>query len=161
VTVLSLAYVPFLLGHLVLLRDGLATGGRQGLAAVLFLFAITWACDTFAYVVGRAVGRRPLWPQVSPNKTVEGALGGTVAALLAALGVRALAFTAISPAGALALGLVLAVTLQLGDLFESHLKRRAGVKDSSAMLPGHGGVLDRFDSMLFGAPVLFHVLRLL
>lgn len=157
-TVLGVAYVPVLLGHLVLLRDGDAgAGGRE---AVLFLFVLTWACDTFAYLIGRAIGRHRLWPRVSPNKTREGALGGVGASLLTALAAQQLFFTSISPGAALVIGLVVSVFLQLGDLFESHLKRKAGIKDSSSVLPGHGGVLDRFDSMLFGAPVLYHVLKL-
>lgn len=157
-TVLAIAYVPFLLGHLVLLRDGdAATGGR---AAVLLLFALTWACDTFAYLVGRAFGRHRLWPRISPNKTREGALGGAVASVLAAIGAQQLFFTSISLPEAAGVGLVVSVVLQIGDLFESRLKRKADVKDSSSALPGHGGVLDRFDSMLFGAPVLYHLLRL-
>jgi phosphatidate cytidylyltransferase len=159
--VLAIAYVPGLLCYLVLLRDGAGTSGRGGLEAVLFLFAITWACDTFAYVVGRAIGRRPLWPAISPNKTVEGAVGGTLAAILAASGAQRIILGDVSLGGAAVAGLVLGAVLQAGDLFESRLKRRAGVKDSSALLPGHGGLLDRFDSMLFGAPAAFYLLRVL
>jgi len=127
-----------------------ATGG--GLAATL-LIATVVVSDSAQYYSGRLVGRRPLAPTISPKKTVEGAIGGTAAAMafLALAGPHAL-----PAAGAASLALVgLAVALLgiAGDLFESRLKRIAGVKDSAALIPGHGGLLDRIDALLFATPV--------
>jgi phosphatidate cytidylyltransferase len=140
----------------VLLGLSLPTG-----ACLLFLvFAACWATDTAAYGAGRAWGRHKLWPAVSPGKTVEGSIAGLAASavVVAAFG----RLFGLELHSALVLGLLLGVTGQLGDLAESKLKRTAGVKDSGAVLPGHGGVLDRFDSLLFNAPVayfyLWHVL---
>jgi phosphatidate cytidylyltransferase len=118
---------------------------------------LTWASDTGAYFVGRMVGGRKLMPSVSPGKTVAGAVGGLLAAILVAwlytrLLLRPVAQLAFSPAGIVAFGAVVSVAAQVGDLFESLLKREAGVKDSSRIIPGHGGVLDRFDSLFFALP---------
>ena len=126
-------------------------------ACLLFLvFAACWATDTAAYGVGRAWGRRKLWPSVSPGKTVEGSIGGLAASavVVAAFG----RLFGLELHSALVLGLLLGVTGQLGDLAESKLKRVAGVKDSGSLLPGHGGVLDRFDSFLLNAPVAYYYL---
>jgi len=126
-------------------------------ACMLFLvFAACWATDTAAYGVGRAWGRRKLWPSVSPGKTVEGSIGGLAASavVVAAFG----RLFGLDLHSALVLGLLLGVTGQLGDLAESKLKRVAGVKDSGSLLPGHGGVLDRFDSFLLNAPVAYYYL---
>ena len=121
----------------------------RGLAWLLVVLLCTWLGDTAAYLVGRTVGRRPLIPRVSPNKTVEGAVGGLVgAALTGALAVRL--FGLDLPVGVgLSLGAVIGVVGQLGDLAESLLKRQAGVKDSGNLIPGHGGMLDRIDALLF------------
>lgn len=125
---------------------------------VITTFVATWLADTSAYTVGRLAGRRPLAPTISPNKTIEGAVGG--------LAVTALVFAALtflpvlSWTQRLVFGLALAMAATAGDLFESVLKRRAGVKDSGTILPGHGGLLDRIDSLLFTAPISYLLLRL-
>ncbi len=119
---------------------------------VLVLLAGVWSFDTGAYLVGRAVGRRPFLPWISPKKTLEGVLGGLVAATLGVAIVLALSSSA--PLEALILGPLLGIVAQSGDLAESLLKRAAGSKDSGTLIPGHGGVLDRVDSVLFAAPVL-------
>jgi phosphatidate cytidylyltransferase len=119
---------------------------------VLVLLAGVWSFDTGAYLVGRAIGRRPFLPWISPKKTLEGVLGGLV---VATLGVAAvLALSGGNPLEALVLGPLLGAVAQSGDLAESLLKRAAGAKDSGTLLPGHGGILDRVDSILFAAPVL-------
>ena len=119
---------------------------------VLVLLAGVWSFDTGAYLVGRTLGRRPFLPWISPKKTLEGVLGGLVVATFGVAVV--LAISGSSPVEALVLGPLLGATAQAGDLAESLLKRAAGVKDSGTLLPGHGGILDRVDSILFAAPVL-------
>lgn len=124
-----------------------ATGG--GLAWFLMALLITWLSDTFAYLVGKSMGKRKLIPRVSPNKTVEGAAGGLIAAALTAL-ICNWAFGMDLHVGlALLIGLGLGVLGQLGDLSESMLKRARGVKDSGNLIPGHGGMLDRIDALIF------------
>lgn len=120
--------------------------------------ALTWATDIGAYFVGRAIGGRKLMPSVSPGKTVSGAIGGVVVTVLVAwiyvhFALRPAAQLALTLAGIIVFGVVISVVAQIGDLFESLLKREAGVKDSSTLLPGHGGVLDRLDSLFFVLPV--------
>jgi len=119
---------------------------------ILILLAGVWSFDTGAYLVGRAIGRRPFLPWISPKKTLEGVLGGLVVATVVVALV--LAISGSSPLEALVLGPLLGAVAQAGDLAESLLKRAAGVKDSGTLLPGHGGILDRVDSILFAAPVL-------
>jgi phosphatidate cytidylyltransferase len=119
---------------------------------ILVLLAGVWSFDTGAYLVGRTIGRRPFLPWISPKKTLEGVLGGLVVASLV-VGV-VLAFSGSAPLEALVLGPLLGAAAQSGDLAESLLKRAAGAKDSGTLIPGHGGILDRVDSILFAAPVL-------
>lgn len=132
-----------------------------GPASVLALVLILAVSDSAQYYTGRAFGRRKLAPAVSPAKTVEGAIGGLAAATLAgaAAGSSLLHLVPFSPLIGAVVGVLLALFGILGDLFESLLKRSAGVKDSSALIPGHGGVLDRIDSYLFAAPCYYVVLR--
>lgn len=131
--------------------------GWESLAPVMMAFGACWFGDTFAYLVGRAVGRTKLCPQLSPAKTVEGAVAG----LLAPAGFCAwwgTAFLELDLAPAAILGALLGLAGIIGDLAESVLKRWAGVKDSSNLLPGHGGILDRFDSAFFAVPLLHYAL---
>lgn len=138
------------------LADGAALGWEaapRGLAWILVVISATWLGDTMAYLVGRSMGRHPLVPRVSPNKTVEGAVGGLAGSALAGgLGVALFGLDVGPPLGALVGGVVGAVG-QVGDLAESLLKRQAGVKDSGGLIPGHGGALDRIDALLFALPV--------
>ena len=117
----------------------------QGLALLMWTFIVTWATDIGAYFAGRSFGKRKLAPAISPNKTVEGLCGGIVAASLFG---GAWALIANLGTALLALAPIFAVAAQAGDLFESGIKRRAGVKDSGAWLPGHGGALDRLDGLV-------------
>lgn len=126
-----------------------------GFAAILFLFAIVWATDILAYFVGRAVGGPKLAPSISPGKTWSGAAGGALGAIVAGGVVAWLANGTLSLFAMCLLGLVLSVVSQVGDLFESAIKRRHGVKDSSTLIPGHGGVMDRVDGLIAAAAVFF------
>ncbi len=119
---------------------------------VLVLIAGVWSFDTGAYLVGRAIGRRPFMSRISPRKTLEGVVGGLVVAVVGVAVV--LALSGRSPLESLVLGPLIGGAAQAGDLAESMLKRAAGAKDSGHAIPGHGGVLDRIDSFLFAAPVL-------
>lgn len=163
-TVLGVLYVAAPLCYAYALRyHDYAVGRAAGAAVVMFPILLTWASDIGAYAVGRTIGRRKLIPAVSPGKSVEGAVGALVVTTLAAVAyerwaLRPLAQLAIAPWFAAAYGLLVSVAAQLGDLAESLLKREAGVKDSSHLLPGHGGILDRFDSLFFVLPVSYLLL---
>jgi hypothetical protein len=151
-------YVGWLLVHLELLRElprEVGVAYETGSAFLLFAFLLAWSSDTGAYFVGMAFGRHKLFPRVSPAKSVEGAVGGMLSTMAAALIGRE--YLVLDSAGQplitvpqdVAFGVVVGIANQLGDLVESLLKRDAAVKDTSSMIPGHGGVLDRFDSLLF------------
>jgi phosphatidate cytidylyltransferase len=159
-TLLGLLYVSLSLGLLVVVQVSPVSWGL-GKQWVFYLLVVVWLGDTGAYYAGRALGRHALAPLISPKKTIEGALGGLVGNILAAmLGKQILLPDAPLPQ-LLVLGIVLGIVSQIGDLSESALKRSAGVKDSSNLLPGHGGMLDRIDGVLFASPVMFGYLVLL
>jgi phosphatidate cytidylyltransferase len=139
------------------LSIGLLRGDdRAGLHAIVFLFAVVWATDILAYFVGRAIGGPKLAPSISPGKTWSGAFGGAMAGLVAGV---AAAYAAGAPSLVLlgAAALVLSIVSQAGDLFESWVKRRHGVKDSGWIIPGHGGVMDRVDGLVVAALALYLV----
>lgn len=136
------------------------TRTEHGLFWSYLVFVCIWLTDTGAYFTGMKFGKKRLWPEISPKKTIEGALGGTVFAVLAALVMSWIDPARLSVTNAVLIGLVIAVAGQLGDLIQSAYKRVAGVKDSGTLLPGHGGVLDRTDSWLIVFP-LVHVLQLI
>lgn len=127
---------------------------------IMGIFILTWINDSFAYLVGKTIGKTPLFPSVSPKKTMEGTVGGMVATLIAAI-VLAKVASVIDTRQWLALAVVLVTMGNYGDLIESKLKRSAGVKDSGAILPGHGGMLDRLDSLVFAAPFAYLTLIVL
>jgi phosphatidate cytidylyltransferase len=157
-TLLAFAYVPVFLAFLMLVRK-LA----DGVELLLIFFVTIWAIDVAAYFAGKAFGKRKLAPDKSPGKTVAGGVGGLAAGLATPLVLATVFFrdVGLNWLGALAVGVVLAAGDMIGDLAESVFKRDAGVKDSGAVLPGHGGVLDRFDAVLYCAPLFFGVLVLL
>jgi phosphatidate cytidylyltransferase len=148
-TLLGVCYCAWLLGHAVWLRA--LPGGR---ALTLFALAVTWSGESAAYVVGRCLGRHRLAPRLSPGKTVEGGGAQVGMSVLAALVGAPL--IPLPLASAAAGGLLLGVVGQLGDLSESFLKRSAAVKDTGHLIPGHGGLLDRLDSLLFNLPALYY-----
>lgn len=166
VTVMGVAYVSLPMIALVVLRSlkwPMIHGSfaDAGAALVLTLFVCIWACDSAAYFVGLAIGKHKLFPRVSPKKSWEGAIAGFCASVLT-FWLFGTAMMSSLPVGiALGAGALIGVVGQIGDLAESLLKRDAGVKDSSSLIPGHGGVLDRFDSILFGAPALLLYLFLI
>lgn len=150
---MALVYVALPLAALVQIR---LLAGPQAVFLVLLTIMVS---DTAQYYTGRSLGRRPLAPRISPKKTIEGAVGGFVIATVMFVIVGAWWAPTMSVALRAALGLAIVAVGIAGDLFESFLKRRAGVKDSSNLIPGHGGVLDRIDALLFAAPVYYLVLR--
>lgn len=150
-SVLGLAYVSVLLAHAGLLR--MLPDGR---AWVFLVLAIVMASDTLAYLVGRTWGRHRLYAAVSPKKSIEGAVGGLAGGLLGALLGKAWFFAGLSSLDVLLLGVGVGLFSQLGDLVESLFKRSFGVKDSGTLIPGHGGVLDRLDSLLFAFPITYY-----
>ena len=152
VNVLAILYIPLLLGHFIWLRHL-----NNGEWWILWLLLVIMAGDTGAFYCGRAFGKTKLYPAVSPGKTWTGAVGGTIAAVIVGAAVAHWALPWESLALMAGLALVLAIVGLLGDLFESMLKRQAEVKDTSGLLPGHGGMLDRLDSLLFAAPVVVYV----
>lgn len=128
---------------------------------LLFVLALIWINDSFAYLVGRFLGRTKAVPDISPAKTVEGYAGGLMATLLGAFALSGWLMPGINGHNAILFGIVISISASLGDLLESSMKREAGVKDSGNIMPGHGGVLDRFDATLLVSPILMAVLLLL
>ena len=149
----AIVYIALPLASLVQIR---LIAGPEAVFLVMLTIMIS---DTAQYYVGRAFGRRRLAPAISPKKTVEGAIGGLVFGTVGLIVIGAWWAPQWGIATRLVLGLAVVALGIAGDLFESFLKRRAGVKDSSALIPGHGGVLDRIDALLFAAPVYYLVLR--
>lgn len=141
--------------------ESFAVARSSSIVVLFFGLLVVWATDIGAYMIGRQYGKRKLWPEISPNKTIEGALGGIVSAVIIA-GIYLLVFPVTTYFGhsyvvMLLLTIVLSIVGQFGDLVESAIKRHYGVKDSGTILPGHGGILDRFDSMIFVFPVMYLV----
>ncbi len=132
----------------------------HGFITTLLIIACTWATDTGAYFTGKAIGKRKLWPSISPNKTIEGALGGVISSIIVALIIGIVSPIPLTIVQTIVLGMIIAVVGQLGDLVESALKRAMDIKDSGNIIPGHGGVLDRFDSLIYVFPIVY-VLQLL
>jgi len=162
VTALGVLYVGWLSSHFVLLRELPWSAGTEYAAGATFVylaFLVTWSCDTGAYAVGRLWGRNRPWAEISPRKSLEGAIGGFACATLAAFWARAWFAPYLRVVDAAAVGMLVGVFGQVGDFVESLLKRDARHDDSSDVIPGHGGVLDRFDSLYFAAPVVYYYLK--
>jgi phosphatidate cytidylyltransferase len=147
----GLLYVPFLLSFFPKLRSI----EDNGLAWVFFALLLTWSADTGAYFAGRSLGKNKLFERVSPKKTTEGAIGGLVLTVVVALVYQSMYLPSMGYIHALILGVMLCLLSIVGDLVESMIKRATGVKDSGNIMPGHGGIIDRLDSMLFTLPTTF------
>jgi phosphatidate cytidylyltransferase len=149
-----LTLLPFFWSVLLLRAEGIETDAYHGSKLVLYVCFIVWAADSGAYFTGKSMGKRKMAPHVSPNKTIEGLIGGIVTAILVGWGTATwfdIEFT--SPLVMIAITLITVVISVLGDLVESMFKRVSGIKDSSNIIPGHGGVLDRIDSLTAAFPV--------
>ena len=149
--VLGFLYIPFLLMHLVMLRQT-----DYGWQWLLVIMLIVMTNDSAAYYTGSAFGKHRLYPLVSPKKSIEGALGGLVGSIGGTLLAKFTFFPQLTLGDALITAAVIGILGQTGDLFESLLKRSFGVKDSGSCIPGHGGVLDRLDSIIFAAPAMYY-----
>lgn len=154
-TFMGIFYVAMLFAYQIVIRTGV--DGKQWL---VFLYFVIWASDIGAYAVGIPFGKHRLYEKVSPKKSVEGLMGALIAASAMALFCRWWFMPPVSVVEAIGVALLLAGAGVIGDLVESLLKRAAGVKDSGSIIPGHGGILDRMDSMLFAAPVLYYYLTM-
>ncbi|MBH0229306.1 phosphatidate cytidylyltransferase [Halobacillus yeomjeoni] len=144
---ISVIYIGMGFNYLIETRDG-------GLEYLFFALFVVWATDTGAYLFGRAFGKNKLWPQISPKKTIEGSVGGIVLACITAVIFQLVAPLDHSMLIVLVVTVLISIAGQIGDLVESAFKRHYAVKDSGKILPGHGGVLDRFDSLIFILPIL-------
>lgn len=164
-SLLGISYIGMSFAHLLLLRYTdkslylMTSGGELSLGAayVWLAFVGTWASDTFAYFIGSYFGKHKLCPTISPKKTIEGALGGMLGSVIAIVVLGLLFKLPISHS--IIMGILVGIVAPIGDLVESAIKRFAGVKDSGQILPGHGGILDRFDSILFTVPVIYYYMH--
>jgi len=153
-TIFGIVYVSFLMSYMGVIRNS----GDNGRELIFFVLLITWMGDTTAYYGGKGFGKHKLAPLISPNKTVEGAIAGLMGSIVGAI-IAKLWFLDISILNAIVAGILIGVFGQFGDLSESMIKRNLQVKDSGGIIPGHGGILDRVDSLLFSAPVFYYYYR--
>ena len=153
-TIFGIVYVSFLMSYLGVIR----ASGDNGRELIFFVLLITWMGDTTAYYGGKGFGKHKLAPAISPKKTVEGAIIGLIGSIVGAIIAKSW-FLDISILNAIAAGILIGVFGQFGDLSESIIKRNLQVKDSGGIIPGHGGILDRVDSLLFSAPVFYYYYR--
>ncbi len=162
VTIFGVFYVAWLGSHLILLRELPHLKGLPysiGFSFVIVAFVLTWCYDTGAYFIGKWIGKHRIFPKISPSKTLEGMVGGVVFSISGILIARTLIAPYISVPHAVGLAVFSSIVGQLGDLVESMIKRDVRIKDSSRTIPGHGGVLDRFDSLLFTSPLLYYFFK--
>jgi phosphatidate cytidylyltransferase len=156
ITVFGAVYVGFALSHIVLIR-----ALDAGTIFVLATIVSVWVNDVFAYLVGSSIGRHKLAPKISPNKTWEGFIAGTFFTTAVWVGVYFVTDSGLALGHLVLIGVLASAAAVIGDLAESRIKREVGIKDSGAALPGHGGFLDRFDSFLLVAVVVFYALEFL
>lgn len=149
ITLIGILYIPFLLFHISYL---------QGSKYIWLIFIIAFGTDTFAYFAGNRFGKRKLCPQISPNKTVEGSIGGIIGSLILTI-IYAIIMNLDASFRLMILAIISSIISQFGDLIASRIKRISGIKDYGKLIPGHGGVLDRFDSIILVAPVIYYFVR--
>ncbi len=150
----GLLYIPGLLSFQALLKKG-------GPEWIIFLYGSVWASDSIAYYIGKGIGKRRLYKEMSPNKTVAGAVGSVTGGVIGALILKAAIVPQLTVPNAIFIGIMIGIISIIGDLVESMFKRDAGVKDSGVIIPGHGGILDKVDGSLFVGPVLYWVLTVM
>lgn len=153
-TLLAQFYIPGLLAFQLLLR-------HNGPEWIIFLYGCVWVSDSAAYYIGKSIGKRKLYQEISPNKTVAGAVGSLIGGSLSAWILDTVLVRSMGTGEALVVGVIIGAVTIIGDLVESMFKRDAGVKDSSGIVPGHGGILDKIDGVLFAGPVLYLVFEIL
>lgn len=149
--VIGLLYIPVLFTFQTHIR-------KLGPEWIVFLYATVWMSDSTAYYLGKGIGKRKLYPEVSPNKTVAGAVGSVIGGLIGAVIIKTTILPMLSALYMVLIGIMIGFVTIIGDLVESMFKRDAGVKDSGIIIPGHGGILDKIDGMLFAGPVLYWML---
>jgi phosphatidate cytidylyltransferase len=163
-TLLGIFYIGFFSGSLVDLRefynDSAFTYFQGGYLIISILVSI-WVCDSAAYFLGTALGKHKLMPRISPNKSWEGAIAGFIFSVITFIAAKALVLEFLEWRDIIVIGIIIGILGQFGDLIESMIKRDSRVKDSSSIIPGHGGILDRFDSLLFTAPAVYLYLKLM
>lgn len=155
-SLLGVIYVGFFFSHQIILRERPGSAGGSDIVGwyyLLFPYLVVWTSDTSAYFVGKLMGKHRLAPMTSPGKSVEGAIGGFVVSVAVALVYQGAVHEHIARRDALILGPLVAIVCQLGDMIESRMKREFGMKDSSSLIPGHGGILDRYDGILLAVPL--------
>ena len=158
VTLLGIFYIGFFVSSLISVREYFLAY-QQGGFVIISMLATIWICDSAAYFFGIAYGKHKLFPRVSPKKSWEGAIAGFIFSILTMLTAKLILVDFLSWQNVIVIGIILGTVGQVGDLIESLIKRDAGVKDSSNLIPGHGGVFDRFDSLIYSAPVVYLYIR--
>jgi phosphatidate cytidylyltransferase len=165
ITLVGILYIPLFLGTLIHIKlyvdHTFSVVEYAGFKYIMMILITIWICDTFAYTFGILLGKHKLYEKVSPNKTIEGGIAGLIGAILIIIVVKIFNILPLDWFSAIIIGTTVGIFGQMGDLVESWFKRDAGVKDSSTLLPGHGGMLDRFDSLLFLSPIILILTYLL
>lgn len=163
-TLLGIFYIGFFAASILNVREFYSASAftySQGGYLILSILVSIWLCDSAAYFIGSAYGLHKLMPRVSPKKSWEGAIAGFIFAVIGLVVAKSIVLDFLSMFDAIVIGIIVGIFGQIGDLVESLIKRDANVKDSSAIIPGHGGIFDRFDSLLFTAPIVYLYLRLI
>jgi phosphatidate cytidylyltransferase len=161
-TLLGILYIGLFSAALVSIREFYVFSNYLfGGLLMISIFAAIWICDSAAYYIGSAFGKHKLFPRVSPNKSWEGAAAGFVFAIVAMIAAKLILLDFLSWGSVIGIGIIIGILGQIGDLIESLFKRDSGVKDSSELIPGHGGIFDRFDSLIFSAPFILILLKLI
>lgn len=159
-SILAIIYIGILSGYLIMLRT-INSDENMGKKLLIFLIAVVWLCDTGAFYIGSWLGRHPLSLRISPKKTVEGAIGGIIFGIIGGLLAKAIFINNLNLVHCVIISFFISIISQTGDLAESLIKRSLKAKDSGSLLPGHGGFLDRMDGLIFSAPFMYLISKLL